>query len=253
MCSFLFIAIIITFFFFSVYATKLNAKIKKQTEDHYKPSGHRNYKQVLSNGGSIPPLICLLTLKYFNNDTYYLDFATNKISSIVVSMFAGFYCSSLADTLSSEIGIASKGLPRLITKPWKKVMRGTNGAVSLLGFLASLFGGFAIGMNFYIHYLLYHYGLINNQNVMYNNYKSQWPFVIICVFTGFFGSLVDSILGATLEPTLFCTVKNKIVKLRSPTTITITGHNILSNNLVNFISCTIACLFCLGLSYWVYC
>ncbi len=94
----------------------------------------------------------------------------------------GFYtaiAAALADTLSSEIGITSKGKPRLITN-FRTVEPGTNGAVSLRGLIAAGFGAVLIaGLN-------------------YTQFQSAAKFGLIVV-AGIAGSLSDSVLGATLE------------------------------------------------------
>src|SRR5690348_8462708 len=55
------------------------------------------------------------------------------------------YAAVAADTFSSELRILSKGDPRLITS-WnlRKVPRGTNGGVSLLGLGAGVLGSLVI-------------------------------------------------------------------------------------------------------------
>jgi len=68
-----------------------------------------------------------------------------------------------------------------------------------------------------------------------NTYASQWPILIIGLLSGFIGSLVDSILGATLQYSGFSS-HNKIVNEPSKTSKHISGINILDNNQVNFLS-----------------
>jgi len=58
--------------------------------------------------------------------------------------FSHFAC-CLGDTLASELGILSKSPPILVTT-FKPVPPGTNGGLSFLGTVASLAGGFVMGL-----------------------------------------------------------------------------------------------------------
>jgi uncharacterized membrane protein len=67
---------------------------------------------------------------YINsNDNYNND---NNASLFVIAFIAHYSC-CCGDTWSSEIGVLSKMQPILIIKPWKKVVPGVNGGVSLIG------------------------------------------------------------------------------------------------------------------------
>jgi uncharacterized protein (TIGR00297 family) len=85
-----------------------------------------------------------------------------------------------ADTVSSEIGQAFGGSPRLVTN-WKKVAPGTNGAITLAGTLAGVAGALTVGV---LGVLM---GLF------------AWRGFAICAGAGLAGMLADSFLGATLE------------------------------------------------------
>jgi len=95
-----------------------------------------------------------------------------------IAFFAGI-AGALADTLAAEIGMLSKKKPVLITN-FKKVYRGTDGAVTALGLIASIIGAGLIA--------LIHYGLFRNIN-----------YFLIILVAGFIGSIADSYLGATLQ------------------------------------------------------
>lgn len=65
---------------------------------------------------------------------------TDRWSCALLAAYLGAYSCCMGDTLASELGILSRGEPWLITS-WRRVPRGTNGAVSALGTAASVLGG----------------------------------------------------------------------------------------------------------------
>ncbi|PIN84657.1 MAG: hypothetical protein COV47_06130 [Candidatus Diapherotrites archaeon CG11_big_fil_rev_8_21_14_0_20_37_9] len=97
-----------------------------------------------------------------------------------VPAFFGSMSAALADTVSSEIGMSSKEEPVMITT-FKKVKKGTDGGVTLLGFAAALLAATIMGLLFYF---------------MVNPSVKQ---AAIIIAAGFLGSMIDSVLGATLE------------------------------------------------------
>lgn len=127
----------------------------------------------------------------------------------------------MGDTLASELGILAKGKPRLVTT-WKRVPPGTNGGVSAFGTLASIVGGVIVG-------LLLAVGLVvENPACRSATYLPElifWGGV-----SGFGGSLIDSLLGATLQETKYTGKKISDKGAR------INGLNILSNSAVNTLS-----------------
>ncbi|MFN3527623.1 MAG: DUF92 domain-containing protein, partial [Candidatus Altarchaeaceae archaeon] len=85
-----------------------------------------------------------------------------------------------SDTASSEIGVLSKEKPIMITN-FKRVERGTDGGITILGTFAGIFASFIISL---IALLL---EIIN------------FKFFLIVIISGLIGNLVDSFVGATLE------------------------------------------------------
>lgn len=85
-----------------------------------------------------------------------------------------------ADTVSSEIGQAAGGEPRLITS-WNRVPVGTNGAVTLAGSAA---GAFAASVVALVSHMTGLFGVRG---------------AFICALGGLVGTLADSVMGATIE------------------------------------------------------
>lgn len=94
-------------------------------------------------------------------------------------MFFASLAAAFADTLSSEIGVLSKETPLMITT-LRPAPAGTDGAVSLLGFGGAALGGMVFALlTFALTQSLY------------------WGALIF--IAGLFGSIVDSVVGATLQ------------------------------------------------------
>ena len=95
----------------------------------------------------------------------------------------------LASSLSSNGG---KNRPRLVTQPWRSVPVGTNGGVTLAGTLWSIVGGLLVG------------ALMVAMDAMSGIAPLQViPVTVYAGLCGLLGSLIDSILGATLQATHF--------------------------------------------------
>ena len=123
--------------------------------------------------------------------------------------------------------------------------------MSILGTVASAAGGAFIGAIFFL--MSYFVNKIESQ-LLY----SQFPMVVLGLVIGVLGSLVDSILGATLQATYYCTDLKKIVKLnrnekRSKSIILISGYDILSNEAVNFLSILITMIISLFIGPYIFC
>lgn len=160
----------------------------------------------------------------------------SKESALVTALMAGVighYSCCNGDTWSSELGVLSDAQPRLITTfkvyipflilcpcfgyayedvictdllyhyYFQPVRKGTNGGVTLTGFIAAAGGGFVIGLSFVI------VGFFTTKcttKVALN----QLLAVPLATLAGLFGSILDSFLGATLQYSGFCTVRNKV-------------------------------------------
>ena len=179
----------------------------------------------------------------------------------------GNYACTCGDTWASELGILSKTTPRLITslRPVQRGMSfeywplkcakgrrafgtGTNGGVTWLGLSASLGGGLFVGVMCYLGTLVCTIGqpllpvmpaTIMPCPIGLQVALSQWPVVVLGLVGGLMGSLVDSLLGATLQFSGYDLKLKKVVNRpgNDPTVVLpINGVNVLSNNQVNLIS-----------------
>ena len=130
--------------------------------------GMRDINNVLGNG--LSPLVFAVFYGFSQKTVFLLG-------------FSGAVATACADTFSTEIGQADGGEPRLITT-LKKVPVGTNGGVSLAGLGAALLGS----------------GLISLAALAFvGDGGPYYSFFLFCIFSGFVGCVVDSLLGASVE------------------------------------------------------
>ncbi|KAG0188110.1 Transmembrane protein 19 [Apophysomyces sp. BC1034] len=127
---------------------------------------------------------------------------------------------------ASELGILNTSNPILITR-FKRVPPGTNGGVSPLGLGASVAGGAVIGLAGSVALAL--------------DKRCQgfsWEIVILGTLAGLGGSLIDSLLGATVQRSLYSEKQKMIVptEQQDPNVVVISGYDILDNHQVNFVS-----------------
>jgi uncharacterized protein (TIGR00297 family) len=103
-------------------------------------------------------------------------YATAWPDSRLLMALTAALCEAAADTVSSEIGQAVGGVPRMITT-WKPFPRGTDGGITLSGTAAGIGAAIAVSLT----------GIVG------------WRLARICSAAGVVGMFADSLLGATLE------------------------------------------------------
>jgi uncharacterized membrane protein len=146
----------------------------------------RSASQILANLG-VAGLLCSLPFELLLERLYpFLHpgisdeggiFFTLTLTSVAL---VAALAEATADTVSSEIGQAFGGTPILLTN-FRRVPPGTDGAVSLLGSAAGLFGAVSVAA-------ISVWGL-----------RLTWRHAVIGLTGGIVGWLFDSILGATVE------------------------------------------------------
>ncbi|WP_032121256.1 DUF92 domain-containing protein [Clostridium amazonitimonense] len=221
--GFYFSFIMISFFLSSSILTKFKNPNKKSLDNINAKGANRDFIQVFANGGV--GLIFAFLYYTYKNPVFLLAYATS-------------FAEANADTWASEIGVLSKKDPISILtgKPLKK---GMSGGVSFLGTLSSFLGSTFIGVIlFFTYYRLY--PLAENK-ILYS---------ILCVFIGFIGCLIDSILGASMQAQYYCeeldTITEKSYYKNKPNKL-IKGIAIINNDTVNILSNIIASLIAIAL------
>ncbi|XP_041978875.1 transmembrane protein 19 isoform X2 [Aricia agestis] len=229
--NYCFLTNLIVFFLSSSKATKYGSHLKRKFEEDFKEGGQRTWVQVLCNGGMATQLGILYLLDIGACEipiNFLMDYRASWLSIGVLGTFA---CCN-GDTWASELGtVLSNGDPILITT-WKRVPKGTNGGISLIGTIVSTLGGLVIGISHYLTLVYF------SDRSMYMYAPPQWPIILFGALGGFLGSLIDSILGATLQYSGI-DKDGKIVSHSSLAVKHISGRNILDNHSVNMLSTVI--------------
>ncbi|EDO50028.1 predicted protein [Nematostella vectensis] len=227
--SLCFFSSLLAFFLSSSRLTNFRAEVKRELEDDFKEGGQRNWVQVMCNGG-IATLVSLIYVVDKGCGERYIDYAHDFDASLMAMAVLGALACSCGDTWSSEIGTAIKShTPRLITT-LRKVPVGTNGGVTIPGTVASMTGGLFVGLAYY--------GTLYLTVLMRVKVEvpPQWPIIFIGLVAGFFGSIIDSFLGATVQYSGFCSVKKHVVNRPTATAKHISGIFLLDNHAVNLVS-----------------
>ncbi|KAJ7956610.1 Transmembrane 19 [Quillaja saponaria] len=220
-------AMLLVFFFTSSKLTKVGEEKKRRVDPEFKEGGQRNWIQVLSNSGIATVLVIIIWGLTGGQDEC-LNSRDSTLITALISGIIGHYSCCNGDTWSSELGILSNDQPRLITT-FQPVRRGTNGGVTKAGLLAATAAGSFIGLSFVIVGFL-------TAKCTYDLALKQLLVIPISAVAGLCGSVIDSLLGATLQFSGFCTVRNKVVGKPGPTVKRISGLSILDNNAVNLVS-----------------
>lgn len=235
--------LLVTFFLTSTKLTKFKNDIKSQLIYEESPkSAHvaRNLTQVLSNS------VVATLLAVLNSFDYSCIYQIGIICH---------YCCVTADTWSSELGILSESDPFLITT-FLRVPKGTNGGVSLTGINAAFAGSCLISLISVLTLMRdesFAAIMMNDYSVEPNGFFFGFLFLFFSA-SGIFGSLLDSLLGATLQSSYVVDQKcveiqggGKLVNAKKEKLSCIGGANVLSNNGVNLVMAGLTTTFFMAL------
>ncbi|MTI95843.1 MAG: DUF92 domain-containing protein [Firmicutes bacterium] len=224
--NWLFWAVLISFFLTSSLLSKFKSAAKQTVAADFAKTGRRDWLQVLANG-SIG--LAMAGAWYFSgNDPIY-----------AVGYFASFAAVN-ADTWATELGILSTKEPLSILT-LKPVAAGVSGAVSLLGTGAALAGAAFIS-------ILAALGLSLTTTV------SWLGIAAVSAGGGFIGSLLDSVLGASVQAMYRCPVCGKLTEKRhhhgQPTELA-RGLNWFENDAVNWVCSLAGGVIAMALYFWL--
>mmetsp|Transcript_13917 Transcript_13917/g.20894 ORF Transcript_13917/g.20894 Transcript_13917/m.20894 type:complete len:302 (+) Transcript_13917:57-962(+) len=227
--------VLIAFYLSGSFVTKIGAKHKIKLDANATECGERNAWQVLSC--SFPATLLALIYRISCGDD---TLCTNNHCSNLQTAFVAFFACCAGDTFASELGILAKSVPFLVTAPWRCVPPGTNGGITIAGTLASILGGTFIGLV----YGLFGFTLTRDSDCRV--FPTICALSVLGSLAGFVGSLLDSIIGATCQQTLYDQNKNCIAAedyggnytqngVGNPHEI-VSGRPWLSNHAVNLVS-----------------
>lgn len=238
-------ATLIAFYLSSSSLTKWRAGVKARLEAGHAVAARRGAAQVLAN--SLPGAALSIVLAWLQRQDGSAGFAC-AAARVATAAFVGFYAACCADTWSSEAGIASPSPPRLMTT-WRRVPPGTNGAISALGTAAAAAGGLFVGAVFVGTSRLaaaWAGAPSGSAATCHAAAVADWRLLPLAVAAGLGGSLLDSLLGATLQWSGFDTRSSKAVSRppaagdRSGAVRHTCGLDVLSNTGVNVVSTLLA-------------
>ncbi len=205
--------LLLTFFLSSTLLTHYRKREKNKIEEAlHEKKGPRDTFQVIANGGAA--LAMSLLYAVFHREAFLLA----SVAALAASN---------ADTWASELGVLSRQQPVYILSR-HPVLAGLSGGVTRLGTTVALAGGFLISIVF---------GLLR--------LFDQLPFPTLLFqvasigLAGFLGSLIDSVLGETLQALYTSQGDARLTERRSESGVANNlrhGWRWMTNDWVNLIS-----------------
>lgn len=208
-----FSAIMVAFFVSSTVLTKYKKYKKASSGEIVQKGGNRDFMQVFANGGV--GLVFVILFYIYKSPLFLL-------------LYSASFAESNSDTWASEIGVLSNSKPLSILTG-KRLTNGISGGVSLLGTTFAFLGSSFIA-SFFAAAFLFLYG---------PDFKTMIYYSVLCLISGFCGSLIDSLLGASIQAQYYCSQTSSITEKSHfnnvPNKLT-HGIAFFNNDMVNFFS-----------------
>ncbi len=153
-------------FFFFFFVCSVLSKIKRSYNKREQKGSRRDMAQVVANG--LPAVIALFLT---HSPSFY---------RVAIVAYSASLAEAAADTFSSTFGIMSRHNPLSIIT-LTPVPKGISGGVTILGLLAGALGAVLIAI---LHFVFL---------------VPSWHHVLIVSGSGFLSSVIDSVLGATIQ------------------------------------------------------
>lgn len=204
------------FFLSSTLLGKFSNSAKAKALSRHSKDGRRDAVQVVSNIG--PGALAALLYLFFPHPS-------------LLAAFAASFAAANADTWAGEIGmLASRPPVSIISR--RPLVSGSSGGVTSLGFLASLAGAIFIAGFFLIGHI-----------AVFGFTYSAVLLALIAAGAGFFESLIDSILGATVQAGYISAVTNEPTERPysgGQSNLIVKGYAHMDNDAVNLLSVSAA-------------
>lgn len=198
---------LLVFFFTSAALSRGKRQLRQSAVSGYEKGSRRDAGQVLANGGP-GAVLCLVWAVWPSPVWWYA--------------FIGVMASVTADTWATEIGALSRREPVTLIG-WRRVPRGTSGAVSLTGTLAAAGGALVIGLSAAglaaLERVLTEMpgvaGLLPGLFANWAQVAGGWWLVPLALAGGLAGAFADSLLGATVQRMNRCQACGRLVEQAS--------------------------------------
>jgi uncharacterized protein (TIGR00297 family) len=209
-------AVLLVFFITSSGLSRIMKNRKEKIEAEFSKGSRRDAWQVAANGG-VAGLSALIGVFF-------------PASIVPWVVFAAAFAAANADTWATELGVLSRRWPRSILN-FQQVQPGTSGGISLVGTFAAASGAALIALTAWFTW-----------PDAVTSLTARLLYALIIILAGVIGSIIDSLLGATVQGIYRCPVCEKETE-KYPlhtcgnTTILLRGWQWMNNDVVN-LACT---------------